>query len=48
VTRPDTKISELRLDKVSRSFGGVPALEGLDLTIRGGEFVALLGPSGCG
>jgi putative spermidine/putrescine transport system ATP-binding protein len=48
VTRPDTRISELRLDKVSRSFGGVPALEGLDLTIRGGEFVALLGPSGCG
>jgi putative spermidine/putrescine transport system ATP-binding protein len=43
-----TKISELRLDHVSRSFGGVPALDGLDLTIKGGEFVALLGPSGCG
>ncbi|HZE34782.1 MAG TPA: ABC transporter ATP-binding protein, partial [Actinoallomurus sp.] len=48
MTRPDTRISELRLDKVSRSFGGAPALEGLGLTIRGGEFVALLGPSGCG
>ena len=24
------------------------ALDGLDLTIRGGEFIALLGPSGCG
>src|SRR3954463_2149430 len=43
-----TKISELRLDGVSRGFGGVLALDGLDLTIRGGEFVALLGPSGCG
>src|SRR3954463_9992565 len=43
-----TKISELRLDGVSRGFGGVLALDELDLTIRGGEFVALLGPSGCG
>jgi putative spermidine/putrescine transport system ATP-binding protein len=43
-----TKISELRLDHVSRGFGGTLALDGLDLTIKGGEFVALLGPSGCG
>src|SRR5918992_876100 len=43
-----TRISELRLDSVSRSFGGKLALDGLDMTIKGGEFVALLGPSGCG
>ncbi len=43
-----TRISELRLDNVSRSFGGKLALDGLDLAIKGGEFVALLGPSGCG
>jgi putative spermidine/putrescine transport system ATP-binding protein len=48
VSAPATKISQLRLERVSRSFGGVPALDGLDLTIKGGEFVALLGPSGCG
>ncbi|SDR27263.1 ABC transporter ATP-binding protein [Thermostaphylospora chromogena] len=42
------KISELRLDGVSRSFGGRRALDRLDVTIKGGEFVALLGPSGCG
>ncbi|MEV4708792.1 ABC transporter ATP-binding protein [Actinoplanes sp. NPDC049316] len=39
---------ELRLDGVGRSFGGRDALSGLTLTIRTGEFIALLGPSGCG
>jgi putative spermidine/putrescine transport system ATP-binding protein len=48
VTGTTSKISELRLERVSRGFGGVLALDGLDLTIKGGEFVALLGPSGCG
>ena len=28
--------------------GGVPALRGVDLTVRGGEFLAIMGPSGCG
>jgi NitT/TauT family transport system ATP-binding protein len=27
---------------------GLPALQGVDLTVREGEFVTLLGPSGCG
>ncbi|PUB24104.1 carbohydrate ABC transporter ATP-binding protein (CUT1 family) [Promicromonospora sp. AC04] len=38
----------LELWGVGRRFGGVDALSGLNLTIRSGEFVALLGPSGCG
>lgn len=38
----------LQLKDVGRSFGGQDALVDLNLTIRAGEFVALLGPSGCG
>jgi putative spermidine/putrescine transport system ATP-binding protein len=38
----------VRLDGLRRSFGGVRALDGLDLDIDPGELVALLGPSGCG
>jgi len=38
----------LELQGVGRSFGGRSALEDLNLTVRAGEFIALLGPSGCG
>ncbi|MDG4787503.1 ABC transporter ATP-binding protein [Micromonospora sp. WMMD1102] len=40
--------AELRLDGVGRSFAGHDALTDLHLTVRRGEFIALLGPSGCG
>jgi putative spermidine/putrescine transport system ATP-binding protein len=39
---------EVRLEGLHREFSGVRALDGLDLTLRPGELVALLGPSGCG
>lgn len=42
------KFDSLELRDVGRSFGGHEALVGLDLTVRAGEFIALLGPSGCG
>ena len=45
--------SELKLDHVTRRFAGAGgkafnALDELTLTIKRGEFIALLGPSGCG
>ena len=38
----------LEMKEVGRRFGGRDALVDLNLTIRAGEFIALLGPSGCG
>ncbi|GAU80696.1 ABC transporter ATP-binding protein [Bosea sp. BIWAKO-01] len=39
---------ELRLDNLSRDFGTHNAVKDVSLTIKKGEFIALLGPSGCG
>ena len=39
---------ELRLDRISRDFGQLRALRDVTLTVKRGEFVALLGPSGGG
>jgi putative spermidine/putrescine transport system ATP-binding protein len=39
---------ELRLEGVTRRFQDMTALDSLSISIRNGEFIALLGPSGCG
>src|SRR5580704_14400473 len=39
---------EVRMEGLTRRYGPVVALDGLDLTLRPGELIALLGPSGCG
>jgi putative spermidine/putrescine transport system ATP-binding protein len=39
---------EVRLEGLSRHYGDIRALDGLDLTLHPGELVVLLGPSGCG
>ncbi|WP_067726799.1 ABC transporter ATP-binding protein [Oceanobacillus damuensis] len=36
------------LAKVNKRFGKFQALQNIDLTIKEGEFLAILGPSGCG
>ena len=38
----------LRVESLTKRFGGVTAVDGVDLSINRGEFFALLGPSGCG
>ena len=39
---------DVRLDRVTKRFGDVTAVDDLSLAIERGEFFALLGPSGCG
>jgi multiple sugar transport system ATP-binding protein len=41
-------MADLQLEGVSKRFGEVQAVSGLDMDIRSGEFIVLLGPSGAG
>ena len=41
-------MAELRLSSVTKRFAAVAAVQGLDLEVRSGEFIVLLGPSGAG
>ncbi|HLI10353.1 MAG TPA: ATP-binding cassette domain-containing protein [Alphaproteobacteria bacterium] len=43
-------MAEIAVDirNVSKSYGQVPALQGVSLTVHAGEVMTLLGPSGCG
>ncbi|HEU4728244.1 MAG TPA: branched-chain amino acid ABC transporter ATP-binding protein/permease [Kofleriaceae bacterium] len=38
----------LRLDRLSRHFGGVRAVDGIDLTVKAGTIHGLIGPNGSG
>ncbi len=41
-------MAEVELTRVRKSFGAATILHELSLTVRSGEFLALVGPSGCG
>ena len=43
-----TAIPAIKIEKIHKSFGGLHALRGIDLTIEQGEFFGLLGPNGAG
>ncbi|MEM7775533.1 MAG: ABC transporter ATP-binding protein [Pseudomonadota bacterium] len=41
-------MGSIRLENVSKTFGDVSVIPGIDLEIADGEFVVFVGPSGCG
>lgn len=41
-------MSELRLSNITKSFGEIDIIKGVDLIVNDGEFVVFVGPSGCG
>ena len=41
-------MSEIKIEKIKKTFDDFVAVEESDLTINNGEFFVLLGPSGCG
>ncbi len=38
----------IRVEGLAKRFGGIAAVDGVDLEVRAGEIFCLLGPSGCG
>ena len=46
--RRDGGVVDVRLERVTKQFADVTAVDDLTLDIYSGEFISLLGPSGCG
>ena len=40
--------ASIRISRLEKRFGAVSAVDGVDIDIAAGEFIALLGPSGSG
>src|SRR4051812_16365108 len=38
----------ITIEGLKKSYGGRPVLQGIDLTVKPGEFLVILGPSGAG
>ena len=41
-------MAELKLRELEMAYGGVQVLHGVNLDVADGEFLVLVGPSGCG
>ncbi|MCT8160638.1 ABC transporter ATP-binding protein [Pseudoruegeria sp. SHC-113] len=41
-------MTNVKLEKVVKAYGGMQVVHGVDLEVNAGEFVVLVGPSGCG
>ena len=48
VSTPATSAPDIRLERVTKRFHDVIAVDDLSLDIERGEFFSMLGPSGCG
>jgi branched-chain amino acid transport system ATP-binding protein len=46
--RPEDRRAELEVKSLKLKFGGITALNNIDLTVRTGELVAIIGPNGAG
>ncbi|HEX2217383.1 MAG TPA: sn-glycerol-3-phosphate ABC transporter ATP-binding protein UgpC [Gemmatimonadales bacterium] len=44
----ESNVAGLRIENVSKRFGGVVAVDGVSLDVEDGELMVLVGPSGCG
>ena len=41
-------MADVALERITKSFGALPIIKGVDLEIASHEFVVMVGPSGCG
>jgi len=41
-------MAQIKLENITKKFGGVTAVNNFNATIKDGEFISILGPSGCG
>src|SRR6185503_8103252 len=41
-------MAEVNLSAITKSFGAVHVIKGVNLDIKSGEFIVFVGPSGCG